>query len=190
MSVYHRKAMLQLQPAINHNAMTTMHVHWGSSHDSLLGFILWMYNIPTYSLSKYLFPTRVMVHDIRKALFTQFLKSSQSIVIHKVMCANQYQYQVKLKKTEMIGRVACQYDIAEMLQDDLLYATNYTLNSLTPSQLKFYYHVIQQQWKHGRQCSQQLQSMSNKINSSIHQTKYAHFHQLHKVFIPFTPLDC
>lgn len=49
---FNRKTMTKLSLAVHSNAMTGLHKYWGGSHDSLLGMLLWMHGIPTYSILK------------------------------------------------------------------------------------------------------------------------------------------
>lgn len=39
--------------AVQSNALTELQSIWGGTHDALLGVLLWMYNMPTYSLNRY-----------------------------------------------------------------------------------------------------------------------------------------
>jgi hypothetical protein len=45
--------MLMMRSAINDNGLTRLQSVWGGSHDAILGLLLWLYSIPTYSLEKF-----------------------------------------------------------------------------------------------------------------------------------------
>lgn len=44
--------MDRLSTAIHASALTSLHRHWGGSHDSLLGLLLWSHQIPIYGMDK------------------------------------------------------------------------------------------------------------------------------------------
>lgn len=44
--------MQRMSNGIDANALTGLHAAWGGTHDALLGVLLWMYQIPTYSISR------------------------------------------------------------------------------------------------------------------------------------------
>ena len=46
--------MLYLKPAIDVNALTQLQRLWGGSHDFVLGLLLWICAIPTYSFARWL----------------------------------------------------------------------------------------------------------------------------------------
>ena len=48
-----------MQTALDANAMTTAQLKWGGSHDMLLGMLLWMYSVNTYSISRSYFGGRI-----------------------------------------------------------------------------------------------------------------------------------
>lgn len=50
-----RAAMQRLGNGIDANALTGLQGAWGGTHDALLGLLLWMYRIPTFSLNRYAF---------------------------------------------------------------------------------------------------------------------------------------
>ena len=182
--------MLELQTGIADNGMTRMHVHWGGTHDSLLGFLFWMYDIPSYSFHEYMFPSRIMVHDSRKSLFTNFLKKHNSIFVHHVICANQFSYNQKNKNFDFSGRVACQYDIADMIGDDIMYK-NHSFLSIEQQDIKKYYNSMKHQWQAGIRSSKALNPISNQTASQIRRTIFkTRAENLQNVFEPFTPFDC
>ena len=41
--------MDRMRNAVDANALIGLHELWGGTHDALLGMLLWMYKIPTYS---------------------------------------------------------------------------------------------------------------------------------------------
>jgi hypothetical protein len=45
--------MKRLRNAIDANALTNLQRSWGGTHDALLGMLLWMYQMPTYSFNRY-----------------------------------------------------------------------------------------------------------------------------------------
>lgn len=182
-----------LKPAIDHHGMTAMHTHWGGSHDSILGFVFWMYDIPTYSFNKYLFPTRVMIHNTNKDVFTVKLKRRNSVFVHHVICADQYQYRTvdRQRKAEISGRIACQYNIAEMLNDDVLYNNQSFAETMSPETVVKYYEALQSQWRAGLDSSKLLIAMANTTVSNIRRTIFRERAiRLPEYFEPFTPFDC
>jgi hypothetical protein len=44
--------MVHMRNGIDSNALTVAHANWGGTHDALLGMLLWVYQIPTYSMYK------------------------------------------------------------------------------------------------------------------------------------------
>jgi len=45
--------MQKLQVAIlEQNSMTVMHQYWGGSHDLILGLLLWIHEIPLFSMQR------------------------------------------------------------------------------------------------------------------------------------------
>ena len=51
-----RAAMEVMRNSVDHNALTDLHKVWGGSHDFMLGFMIWLSNIPTYSFERLFFP--------------------------------------------------------------------------------------------------------------------------------------
>ena len=45
--------MERLRSGIDSNALTALQLAWGSSHDALLGLLLWQFEFPSYSFSRY-----------------------------------------------------------------------------------------------------------------------------------------
>lgn len=41
-----------LQQGIMNQSMSKLHSYWGGSHDLILGLLLWIHEIPLYSLEK------------------------------------------------------------------------------------------------------------------------------------------
>jgi hypothetical protein len=50
---FFRATMQRLSNGIDANALTGLQSAWGGTHDALLGLLLWMYRVPTYSLNRY-----------------------------------------------------------------------------------------------------------------------------------------
>lgn len=46
-----RRALAELQATINANGMHKTHREWGGSHDVILGFMLWLHDIPLYPIA-------------------------------------------------------------------------------------------------------------------------------------------
>jgi hypothetical protein len=44
--------MQRLHNGIDANALTGLQGAWGGTHDALLGLLLWMYRVPSYSLNR------------------------------------------------------------------------------------------------------------------------------------------
>ncbi len=51
--VYNRAAMVLMNNGIQENALTELQSTWGGTHDALLGMLLWVYAVPTFSLFRY-----------------------------------------------------------------------------------------------------------------------------------------
>ena len=47
-----RAGMERMRVAIQSNGLTELHRTWGGSHDFLLGCLLWLVDMPTYSFGR------------------------------------------------------------------------------------------------------------------------------------------
>lgn len=47
-----REALSYMYNSIELNGLTGLQSVWGGSHDALLGLLVWMYSIPTYSFER------------------------------------------------------------------------------------------------------------------------------------------
>lgn len=51
-AILSREGMLLMRAAIQSNGLTELHRTWGGSHDFLLGCLLWLFDLPTYSFGR------------------------------------------------------------------------------------------------------------------------------------------
>ena len=73
-----RQTVLELQSGINANGMTLLQEIWGGSHDAMLGIMLWLYNIPTYTMYNF-----YDTDSFYKGIYRRF-DQDKCFVIHRV----------------------------------------------------------------------------------------------------------
>lgn len=178
-----RNAMTLLSSAVHANGMTRLHTHWGSSHDALLGMLLWMYDIPLFSVQE-IYYGGVIIRDWLLTLSNDERKKKQQfdkyLIFHKIMNYQRYKYDLESKKMVERGRVVDQYDIVHMLGEQSLY---------TKSDKNARSSIIEKQVMLGQQAAASQLIALNR--SSVHQTRFLdRANGFPKRFYEFMHTDC
>ncbi len=73
-----RHTVLELQSGVHANGMTLLQEIWGGSHDAMLGLMLWLYNIPTYTFNNF-----YDTDSFYKGIYRQFNKN-KCFITHRI----------------------------------------------------------------------------------------------------------
>lgn len=137
-----REAIVQMRTAIDANALTDLQSVWGGTHDCLLGMLLWMYRMPTYSMDNVLFGAELMVFNGTDRITTlpKHIKEMKQdrqraftdyVYFHRVQGMQRYR---RVKKTGQLvphrGFIASHYDIARLLGEETAYESEGTGTAL------------------------------------------------------------
>ena len=103
-AILNRKALDMLFPAVEANGMTELQAIWGGTHDAILGLLLWMYRIDTYTLShmyyeKDALTTENMVRINRNN--TLFVHRVKNIMLNRKKRPSQYDLQAYFGDSEV-----------------------------------------------------------------------------------------
>lgn len=135
--ILNRHALASLQSGIQQHAMTSLQRIWGGSHDSVLGMLLWIYQIPLYSFgwaySGGMFTVEYLMVKADNA--EKKMIREQCILYHRVL---NFRIQRSDKDDAILAKntnlqkgtekrsarhLVSQYDIAKFVGEDSLYSS-------------------------------------------------------------------
>lgn len=119
--IMNRLAVQQLESALVGNGFLEQQKLWGGSHDAILGMILWMYQIPTYSFSSAYHGADIFVDFDTKILKRHRYKPSKHIIFHRILNFKGYVWDKQKKMPKLKAQRPSQYDIAQLTKDDILF---------------------------------------------------------------------
>ena len=154
--------MLRMRAAIQSNGLTQLQRSWGGSHDFLLGLLLWLCDLPTYSFGRYPYLTllvHVAIRDVvlcRSYYGLELLRRptqsggltpsavapvpidlSRHVVFHRLLNFKKFQKAAGQPQGVSVKlAVAGIYDLVELLHEEELYLprhTNATATTSSPS---------------------------------------------------------
>eukprot|EP00597_Dinobryon_sp_UTEXLB2267_P004879 CAMPEP_0170057662 /NCGR_PEP_ID=MMETSP0019_2-20121128/576_1 /TAXON_ID=98059 /ORGANISM="Dinobryon sp., Strain UTEXLB2267" /LENGTH=215 /DNA_ID=CAMNT_0010262409 /DNA_START=778 /DNA_END=1425 /DNA_ORIENTATION=- len=90
-----REAMLHLLPAINNNALTRLQLVWGGSHDFVLGLLMWICDLPTFSFASGYYGMELLyvptVSGQMRLVLAAPIEPSQHFVFHRLLNFKRFQ---------------------------------------------------------------------------------------------------
>lgn len=154
------EAVSQLLPALKSNSMMQLQKLWGGTHDMIIGMLISMYGIPTYSFQR---------HYSNELFFkeTGITLSDDIIIVHKVK---------NMKKSHK--SVVDQYDVAMYFYDQTI--SNNSKYSLD--------NIIRRQILAGANASKDLIALPNTLNQSRYHSKF--MSRRGNEYVPFVFEDC
>ena len=168
--IMNRAAVQLLHSAIDANGLVRLQHIWGGTHDAVLGLLLWIYNIPTYSIHDFFWPDQILKEGMIAAKSNPQLQTT--IIYHRIrnmklsMGANNFHHAIS------------QHDMAILLNETSINYKDKDFHKLL--------ETIQR-----RVGSFSIQRISRLKNSTVDKTI---FHDkanlLSEVYFDFHPTDC
>ena len=164
--IMNRAAVQLLHSAIDANGLVRLQHIWGGTHDAILGLLLWIYNIPTYSIHDFFWAEQILKENIKMASNNPRLQTS--FIFHRIR-------NMKLGGT---NHAISQYDLAKLLNETSINYKNEEFHTLLATIQK-------------RVGSFSIQKTIRLKNSTVDKTI---FHDkaklLHEIYFDFHPTDC
>lgn len=86
-AIINRQAMKIMQPAIEFTMLSKLQKLWGSSHDVILGMLLWMHDLPAIPLHSVMHYCPITHHILLSGALQEDPMCRQVLIYHKVRCS-------------------------------------------------------------------------------------------------------
>jgi len=171
--IMNRAAVRLLKSAIDANGLVRLQHTWGGTHDAILGLLLWIYNIPTYSIHDFFWAEQILQDNLEVMSRNHRLKTA--IIFHRIrnMDLNVASHGPKIMK-----HAISQYDLAILLNETSSSYKNKVIGNLIETTQR-------------RLGSFSIQTIKKIKNSTVDKTVFHDKAQLLKdTYFDFHPSDC